>query len=131
LVGGQPVEYHVCEAHLQELDTLVPATARPKPATGFAAFWEDANLRQALQDRVGQEKVAAHLLPALALALLDENPRVRVSAAFRLMALGPDARSALGALQGALRDPDERVRRAAQLAVEYIQLEETPHLMFF
>jgi len=131
IVAGKPVEYHVCDKHLQELDALEPAPAAGDWTTGFAAFWNDDKLRAALEDQVAREKIAAHLLPALSLALLDDNPHVRVVAAFRIMALGPDSRSTLGALRDALRDPDERVRKAAEVAVNYIQNENIPRWWLF
>jgi hypothetical protein len=89
IVAGKPVEYHVCETHFQDLDALEPASGLPRPATGFAAFWDDVRVREALQDKVAREKIAAHLLPALALALLDENPQVRLEPHSNWRPLGP------------------------------------------
>lgn len=126
IVAGKAVEYHVCEAHLQKLEDLEPALPGRK---GVAAFF-DPKLTEALSNPVAREKIASHLLPALCLALLDESPEVRVVAAFRLMMLGSDARSTLGALQDALSDPDERVRQAAQIALEFIQSDEQPQWLF-
>jgi hypothetical protein len=131
IVAGKPVEYHVCGTHLQGLDTLAPAGVFTEPARGIGAFFNDARLREAWRDPAARETIAAHLVPALCLALLDQNAAVRVHAAFRLMALGGDARSALGALRDALRDPDERVRAAAEIAVEYIQTEPDPGWQFY
>jgi HEAT repeat protein len=124
IVAGQPVEYHVCEAHIQDLETLAPDAWQKKRAQGPAAFLDDSALGKALRDRAIRQKMAAYLLPALCLALLDEKPEVRIVAAFRLCALGPDARSAMGALRDALQDPDEHVRRATQVALEYIETEQ-------
>ncbi len=124
LVANQPVEFHVCEAHLQDLESLGPYARPTKPDAGFASFVDAPELRAALRDPGVRKKMAAHLLPALCLALLDEQPEVRVAAAFRLMLLGPDARSACGALRDALSSPDERVRKAAQIALECIQTEQ-------
>jgi HEAT repeat protein len=103
------------------LEKLEPAGRSNNPATGFSAFMEDPELCELLRDQEARQKVAAGLLPPLCLALLDQKPAVRVAAAFRLMALGPDAQSALGALRDALKDPDERVRKAAAIALEHIQ----------
>ncbi len=129
LVRGEPTEYHVCDTHLKALETLQPA--RPHaPDTGFAAFTGDPTLAEALQNAVAWEKAAAYQLPALCLALHDENPEVRVLAAFRLMAFGADAESTLGALQEATRDPDERVRKAAKLAHDFIKAKEKPWFLW-
>src|SRR5262249_16352569 len=107
IVAGKPVEYHVCDTHLHNLDALPPAAALPGPKSGFGAFWRDPKLNEALRDAVARDKIAAYLLPVLCQALLDDNPEVRVSAAFRLMLLGGDARSTVGALQDARHDQDE------------------------
>jgi HEAT repeat protein len=48
----------------------------------------------------------------------------KYAAAYRLMQLGPDGRSAAGALRDALQDPDERVAKAARIALEYIETDE-------
>jgi hypothetical protein len=125
IVAGKAAEYHVCDDHLRELDSLEPACGPGKPATGIRAFWEDPKLGEALRDPEARQQMAAHVLPALCLALLHERPQVRVAAAFRLLQLGPDARSAAGALRDALRDPDERVAHAARLALEYIEAGDT------
>jgi HEAT repeat protein len=126
IVAGEAVEYHVCDTHLQNLEGLDKATREPKPSTGYAAFWANRELKAALRDEAARQKVAAHLLPPLCLALLDPRPEVKVVAAFRLMAFGPDARSVVGALQNALQDADERVRQAARIALEYIQSDKAP-----
>jgi hypothetical protein len=122
--SGKPVEYHVCDAHLPDLDALKSAAGANKPATGYGAFLDDPEIREALRDPVAREKMAGCLLPALCLALLDHKPELRVVSAFRLMQLGPNAKSALGALRDALHDPDERVRKAAGIAIEYIETEQ-------
>ena len=123
-VANQPVEFHVCEAHLQDVESLGPDARANKQEAGFASFVDAPELRAAVRDPVVRQQMAAHLLPALCLALLNENPEVRVAAAFRLMLLGPDGRSSCGALRDALRDSDERVRKAVQIALEYIQTEQ-------
>jgi hypothetical protein len=124
IVEGKPVEYHVCEEHARKVEGLEATRRARGPGMEFAAFVSDPQLREAMRDQQTRNKMAAHLLPPLCLALLDERPEVRVAAAYRLMTLHSDARSALGALQDALRDPDERVRKAADLALRYIQGEE-------
>jgi hypothetical protein len=121
IVAGQAVEYHVCEAHAQDLDTLGPRQGVNRSVPGPLAFFSDPQLGDALNDPAARQKVAAHLLPPLCLALLDEKPEVRILAAFRLMMFGPDARSAAGALRAALQDPDERVRKAVDFALEFIE----------
>jgi hypothetical protein len=121
IVAGQPVEHHVCDRHLQDLGAGKPVEAVNRSVPGPLAFASDPQLGDALNDPVAREKVAAHLLPPLCLALLDEMPEVRILAAFRLMMFGPDARSAAGALRAALQDPDERVRKAADFALEFIE----------
>jgi hypothetical protein len=84
-------------------------------------FWKDPKLRGVLGDPVVRQEMAAHLLPALCLALLHEKPEVRIAAVVHLLQLGPDARSAAGALRDALRDPDERVATAARIALEFLE----------
>jgi hypothetical protein len=121
VVDGQAVDYHVCENHFQEIGSLPPATPSGNAPGDLGAFFNDPRLREALFDPAAREKVAAYLLPALCLALLDERPEVRVAAAFRLMTFGGDARSTLGALRDACHDPDERVRKAAEVAMQIIQ----------
>jgi hypothetical protein len=130
VVDGHSVDFHVCEKHFHEVGSLPPATPPGNQTGGFGAFLNDARLREAMFDPTAREKVAAYLLPALCLALLDERPQVRVAAAFRLMACGSDARSTLGALRDALNDPDERVRKAAEIASEAIQNKPDPHWLF-
>jgi hypothetical protein len=117
IVAGKPVEYHVCEEHLQELEELKPARIA-EPRSG--GIW-DRVFRDAASDSAARQKLAAFLLPALCLALLDEKPEVRILAVFRLMLLGPEARSTMGALRDALQDADERVRKAASIAAELIE----------
>jgi hypothetical protein len=124
LVRGEPVEFHVCDAHLQTLDTIGPPPKATAPENAFGAFLRTPELAGALRDPEACKKLAAYLLPPLCLALLDPTPEARVAAAFRLMALGSDAQSALGALQKALEDPDERVRKAAKIAVDFLQSNE-------
>jgi HEAT repeats len=124
LVAGRTVEYHLCEVHLKDLDTLVSKFPPAKPTTGFFGFGEDRELREALGDPAVRQEMAAYVLPALCLALLHEKPEVRIAAAYRLMQLGPDGRSAAGALRDALQDPDERVAKAARIALEYIETDE-------
>jgi HEAT repeat protein len=126
IVQGKTVEYHVCDTHLKNVGELEPYQWQRGMAKGLGAFLADPQLREAVRDATAREKVSAHQLPALCLALLDPKPEVRVAAAFQLLRLGPDARSAEGALRDALRDPDERVRKAAQAALESIQGEQSP-----
>jgi HEAT repeat protein len=114
MVAGNAVEYHVCQKHASELDTL-------KPVDSSQAALESAEILQAFQDPLARQKMAAYLLPALCLALLDPNPEVRILAAFRMMNHGSEAKSALGALRTALQDSDKRVRKVAAAAIEYIQ----------
>lgn len=122
IVAGQAVELHVCEAHLQDLDGAAPIPG-PKATSGFVAFVSDGKLGKALADETAQEKMAAYLLPALCLALLGEPAEVRVMGAYQLMKLGRHATSAKAALRDALGDPDERVRRAAEIALEFMDNE--------
>ena len=130
IIASKPVEFHVCEAHFQDLDGLATKAGPKKPEAGFGTFVDVPELRQALCEPAVRQKVAAYLLPALCLALLDEKPEVRVAAAFRLLILGPHARPVCGALRGALRDPDERVRKAAEITLEYIQTDQEPPWFF-
>jgi HEAT repeat protein len=126
IVGGKTVEYHVCDTHLKNLEELESYQQPRGRAKGLTTFLADPQLREAVRDAAAREKVSAHQLPALCLAMLDPKPEVRIAAAFQLLCLGPDARSAEGALRDALRDPDERVRKAAQAALESIQGEQSP-----
>jgi hypothetical protein len=133
IVAGEPVEYHVCDSHLDQLDTLKPGSLPGKPATGFGTFFADPDLRQALEDPAVRQRIAAHMLPALCLALLDQKAEVRIAAAFHLMLLGCRAVTAAGALRDALQDPDPRVARAAKAALESVESEEetVPWLMWW
>jgi hypothetical protein len=124
IVAGNTVEYHLCDVHLKDLDTLVSTFPPAKPTTGFWGFTEDRQLREALADPAVRQEIAAHVLPALCLALLHQKPEVRITAAYCLMQFGTDARSAAGALRDALRNPDERVAKAAKIALEYIETAE-------
>jgi hypothetical protein len=121
IVAGQATDYHVCAAHLQDLDALEAYPGRDPHGSGFAAICCDPDLGPIVRDSAVRQELAAHVLPALCLALLSPKPEVRVAAAFLLMQFGADARSAGGALRDALADPDERVARAARIAVEYVE----------
>jgi hypothetical protein len=129
IVAGQPVEYHVCNTHLQSVENLMPPAEPFNPTTAAAALFGDPEFHAALRDAGARQKMAAHLLPALCLGLLDQSAEVRIQSVVWLMQLSPDARPALGALQNALRDPDERVRKAAAVALEHIDSEQ--HLPWF
>jgi hypothetical protein len=129
MVDGKAVEFHVCETHLAQLDDLKPV----KLPGGGGPFWEfcgDYELRTAMREPATKQVMAAHLLPALCLAIRDANPEARILAAFELMKLGSDARSALYALRDAQRDTDARVSKAATLAVKLIESNERPPMLF-
>jgi len=126
IVEGKPIEYHVCETHVNYTGKLEPHQLQPEQIRGIGAFLTDPKLSEALRDSAAREKMSAHQLPALCLALLDPKPEVRIVAAFQLMRLGPNAQSAAGALRDALLDPDERVRKAAHAALDSIQNEQSP-----
>jgi HEAT repeat protein len=129
LVNGQPTEFHVCEAHFDDLDKLKAAMER-QSSNSLMAFLGHPGIREAMGDPEARKKVAAHLLPALCLALLDPKPEVKVIAIYHLMMLGPDAQSAIGALQDACQDPNEGVRHAAGLALKIVEgKEDCPWLM--
>jgi hypothetical protein len=119
LVAGKPEEYHVCEKHLQALKGLEPESHGRR--AGFRAFWDDPEIREVLRDAEARQKMEAYLLPVLCLALLDDKPEVRILSAYRLMQLGGNAQSAIQALRNALLDKDERLVKAAQIAIEWIQ----------
>lgn len=123
IVDGQALEHHVCEAHLQDLDGAAKLPEPELASSGFVAFLRDGKLGEALSDDTAREKMAAYLLPGLCLALLDERAKVKVIAAYQLMKLGKDATSAKSALRDALRDPDERVRKAGQIALDFMDAE--------
>ena len=53
--------------------------------------------------------------------LHDSDPAVQTQGAFGLSRLGPEARSALPALEKLGRDPDHLVRKAAQEALKNIR----------
>jgi HEAT repeat protein len=59
--------------------------------------------------------------PALAQALVDENPFVRQEAAEALGGIGPGAAAAVPALIEALDDPDPGVRKSAAAALAAIR----------
>jgi HEAT repeat protein len=129
IVAGGAVEYHVCEKHAEELSQLKPgalAALAQEPYSGLMTLLNDPEVRKALKDPVAKEKMAAYQLPALCLALLDENPAVRIEAGFHLMYWGADAKAALGALKDALKDADERVRKVAAAAIQQIESGESP-----
>ena len=121
IVGGNPVEFHVCDRHLQDWEAIKKAPKASGPEKEFVATMIACELGKALCDQETRNKLAAYLLPALCLALLDPKPEVRVVAAFQLMGFGRNAQSAVGALRDALQDSDERVRNAARIALEYGQ----------
>ena len=62
----------------------------------------------------------AKVVPALAQALQDKQPDVRISAALKLGSLGEKASDAIPTLQKALQDRDVRVREAAGKALSHI-----------
>jgi len=126
IVDGHPVERHVCDMHLETLEQCETTSKPDMRAKGFPAFITDTELGAILRDKETREKPAAYFLPPLCLALLDPKPEARVMAAFQLMMFGTDAQSAVGALQGALQDSDERVRKAARIALEHIQSKDAP-----
>ncbi len=116
IVEGKLLEYHVCEEHAGELEPL-------KGPQGQGCSKALRSYDEALEpfcDPAAQQKMAAYLLPALALALLDENAAVRILAANHMMFLEADAKSAIGALRDALNDPDDRVRTVADRAIRLI-----------
>ncbi len=119
LVAGKPEEFHVCEKHLQELKSLEPESHGRR--AGFWALWGDPEHREVLRDTEARQKMVAYLLPALCLALLDDKPEVKILSAYRLMQLGANAQSAIQALRNALLDKDQRVGKAAQIAIEWIE----------
>ena len=69
--------------------------------------------------RMGPE--AAWAVPTLIALLKDGRPGIRRLSAETLGRIGPGARAAEAALQTAARDPDDRVREAAQQAREAIR----------
>jgi HEAT repeat protein len=68
---------------------------------------------------LGADAVPA--VPALAQALVDENPFVRQEAAEALGGIGPGAAAAVPALIEALDDPDPGVRKSAAAALAAIR----------
>jgi hypothetical protein len=131
IVDGNPVEYHVCEEHAQQLDALKPVDYRAGfQRSPFSTFLAEPALCQALREPASQARLAAHLLPALCLGLLDVNPGVRVSAVYRLIQLGRHAQSASADLQDAIGDKYERVRRAAQVALDHLRRDPEPFWFF-
>jgi hypothetical protein len=117
MVKGQPTEFHVCESHLDDLDKLKAAIERQSPGHE-TAFWFSPEIAKALSDLEAQKKFATHLVPALCQALQDPKPEVKIIALQHLMIFRQYAQSAAGALQEALRDPDENVRKAANLLLK-------------
>jgi hypothetical protein len=121
LVAGKPEEYHVCEKHLQDLSALEAKRQKDESLMTFGGFFDDPELRAALVDPPGREKMAAYMLPVLCLGLLDPKPEVRIISAFGLMQFGTSGQSAIQALRDALADQDKRVSKAAQIAIEWIE----------
>jgi HEAT repeat protein len=66
------------------------------------------------------------VVPALAQALKDREPQVRVHAAMSLGRLGAQAKEAIPALREALKDSHGDVRRNARLALKRIDLRAAP-----
>jgi hypothetical protein len=129
MVDGKAVEFHVCETHLAQLDHLKPARL-PGLRGPYWEFYADSELRGAMVEPAAKQVMAAHLLPALCLAILDPKPEVRIAAAHELMKLGANARSALSALRDAQRDADPRVSKAATLAARLIESDEQAPTIF-
>jgi hypothetical protein len=121
MVDGKPTEHHVCETHARHLNALPPPSIPEHAPTGEVAFLLDTALLDALRDQGAQEKLLAHLLPALCVALLDPTPEIRIAATFFLTRIAADAESVKQALRDALNDQDERVRKASQIALESIE----------
>lgn len=123
MVNGQPTGFHVCETHFDDLDKLKASIERQNP-NSLMALLGNPGIRGAIGDPEARKKVAAHLLPALCLALLNPKPEVKVIAIYHLIMLGPDARSAVGALQHARQDANKNVRHAAECALKCIESDE-------
>ncbi len=69
------------------------------------------------------DPVAKEDVPALVIALKDQDWRVRRRAAWSLGYLGPAAREAIPSLTEALKDKSAAVRNAAQAALKKIKAE--------
>ncbi len=79
---------------------------------------EDWDLSETAMDTLG--RIGAPAVPALVVALENEDPTLRVQAAKILARIGPDARQSVAPLILALDDPDESVRKAAARALGQI-----------
>ena len=122
VVAGLPADRHLCEDHVTDWTSPAHADRPPAPFRSSPDFfWREPELWRAVRDHAAHQKVAANLLPALCLALLDETPEVRVVAAYDLMLLGRHAQPAAGALRDRLTDGDGRVRKAAGIALDAIE----------
>jgi HEAT repeat protein len=65
-------------------------------------------------------------VPELIRHLKDKDPEVRSQCAWALGVIGVHAKSSLPALNAALKDSDDRVRKAAQNAIDAIRNDENP-----
>jgi hypothetical protein len=127
-VNGDYISRHLCEKHAgispPPSSPAVHASHEGVPTDAIRTIFRDPELRAAAADEAANEKLASYLLPPLYLALQDERAEVRVTAALWIAELAKQAASATGAVHGCLRDPDERVRRAASVVLEWISFAE-------
>jgi hypothetical protein len=121
IVNGKPVSHHVCSEHASDVLRADRLTPQQVPAPIVRQVMTDPQLRTALLDPAARQKLAAGLLPSLIVALNDAQPEVRIQAAFRIMAFGADAESAIEPLRETLNDEDARVRKIAGAAIVQIQ----------
>jgi len=83
-----------------------------------AAQYRDWGVREIIADSLG--RIGPSAVPALIVALSDEDREVRIAACRALARMGPPAEKAVPALTAALDDPDEDVGQHAARALGQI-----------
>lgn len=129
-VDGKYIQHHRCEAHAEgeprpaesgpAQQSGTPKEPDGSPETAISIIHADPELQAANRDEECEEKLTAFLLPAYCLALQDQRPEVRISAIIHIANLNHLGVSLIGALRDRLQDSDDRVRRAAQAAVDWL-----------
>ncbi len=100
-----------------------------KSTDGWLEQSRDADVvkrRQAVRELGSRDAEAEKVVPALVVALSDENHYVRRDAAVALGRLGADACPAVPALLNALEDSEESVRKAAAASLKKIDPKAAP-----
>jgi protein-arginine kinase activator protein McsA len=76
LVNGEPIGFHVCEAHFDDLDKLKAAMERQSP-NSLMAFLGNPGIREAMGDPEARKKVAPICSRLFAWPSWIQNQRLR------------------------------------------------------